>query len=72
MKEPALRNHPDLDTLHIVVEPSNMKHNHQPFEHYEYEPKDRSNLYVGIAVGAMIIICAFIYVGVSYMEAVMY
>ena len=36
------------------------------------EPKDNSNLYVGIAVGVMITICAIIYVAVNYLEAVMY
>jgi hypothetical protein len=44
----------------------------EPFEHYKSEPKDNSNLYVGIAVGVMITLCGMIYVGVSYLEAVMY
>ena len=37
-----------------------------------HEPKDHSNIYVAFAVGAMITICAVIYVGVSVIEAVNY
>lgn len=44
----------------------------EPFEHYKSEPKDHSNLYVGIAVGVMITLCAIIYVVTSYLEALMY
>ena len=37
-----------------------MKH-HNLFEEIHIEPKDHSNLYIGIAVGVMITICAGIY-----------
>jgi hypothetical protein len=36
------------------------------------KPKDHNNLYVGIAAGVMVTLCGMIYVGVSYLEAVMY
>ena len=44
----------------------------EPFEHYENEPKDNSNLIMGIGLGVMIIVCGIIYVSVSFLEAVMY
>jgi hypothetical protein len=49
-----------------------MKHTNFTQEIQMNEPKDQSNLYVGIAVGVMIISCAVIYVVVAGMEAVMY
>lgn len=52
-----------------------MKHNHQPFEHYESEPKDRkeildqNNLILIVVMGITVLVClGILYAGIFMSE----